>query len=139
MANPDSQPPRRPLPPHLQFLSTMGNFAGMDDEELIVHVRDIIAKIKLHRQEITAHGIDPDHMLNSYVPLLAQFEKTVVVVEAANEATLQAAADLADHKYQAFKASQDLLRRMEETAPFDPQTENLRELVGEMAKHVPKE
>lgn len=117
----------------------MDNLDALDDEELIAHLRDRIAKVKLHRQEIAAHGLDPDLWLNRDQPLLADLEKMASGIEAANEVVLQTTADLADHRYKLFKASQDLLRQMEEIAPFDSLTEQMREEVEEMAKHMPKE
>jgi vacuolar-type H+-ATPase subunit I/STV1 len=139
MALPDSQPPRRPLPPHLLFLRKFSGPFPEDTREYIAHLRGLLAQVEAHRADILAVGIDPDQFRTKLEGPLAGLERKETELEEAVENLLQATADKADAHRKAFHSLDTVVQTAAEEQPFDPAVQDAKEFVEEMRKQMPKE
>jgi hypothetical protein len=126
------------LPEHLRFFFEKIP-PGLDHEEFLAYGEKRLAKVRKHRDELKAHGVNADHFLAEFGKAHGEFAESVAKVEEMETHLLTLRADKADAEFNLFKKMKLLLKQMEEEAPFHPLTEKLREDLAEMAEHFPKE
>lgn len=126
------------LPAHLRFFfDPLPD--DLEDEDFMEFMRQRTAQVREFRDELMAHGVAADRFLADAEPKLADLEKVCGEVDQAEDKLLNARADLADAQLNLFRELKKALAEMEEKAPFDPKTEELREELEEWAKIFPKE
>lgn len=126
------------LPKHLRFFFEAFP-ENLEGDEVLEYSRTRLAKVRQHRDELVAHGIAADRFIADMEPRIAAAEKSQAKVDQLEDKLLHARADLADAEYKMFRETEKLLKHMEEQAPFDPLTEQVREDVEEWRKHFPKD
>jgi hypothetical protein len=126
------------LPAHLRFFFDPLP-EDLEHEEFLEFMRARTTRVREFRDELMAHGVAADRFLADAEPKLADVEKVCAEVDQAEDKLLNARADLADAQYKLFCELKKALAHMEENAPFDPKTEELREELEEWAKIFPKE
>lgn len=133
-------PPNPELPPHLRFVHDL-RFCRKDEipEDYAVFMGEQIRLLKQHRIELTAHGVNVAGLLAAYEPYYDELVAMNSRVEELQEEMLHACADSAEAQLDVFRSMKQLLKAAEETKPFDPATQNLRELVEEWRDQFPKE
>lgn len=126
------------VPAHLRFFFELPP-KELDAEELTQFLRQRLAQMREHRDELTAHGIPVDQLITDTESDIEALAASNMEVSKAEDTLLNLQADLADTEYDLFKHLQKTLKTLEEENPFHPDVEGLREQVEEMAKHFPKE
>ena len=126
------------LPAHLRFFFEKPP-PGLEAEELLKYSRERLEKVRLHLDELLAHGIPADQFLHSLEEMVCDLEAKHADVERTEDTFLAATADKADAEYKLFCAARQVLGELLEANPFDPKVQEMRDHLEEWAKHFPKE
>ena len=126
------------LPVHLRFFFDPPP-KNLEPEEFVTQTREHMAKVRQHRDELLAHGIDADRFLKNMEESVRELEASNDKVEKVEDELLNARADLADAEYDLFLTNRKALEKLEEEKPFDPRVQEVREQMDEWAKHFPRE
>jgi hypothetical protein len=126
------------VPVHLRFWFEAPP-GDLEAEEMVEFMRDRCGKARMHRAELTAHGLPADRFIADMEKTIRELAGANAVVEQAEEEYLQAKANTADAEYDMFRACQKALAEAEKDDPADPHVQEMRKGVEELAKHFPKE
>src|ERR1019366_1754575 len=112
-----------------------------EHQEMLKKYDDLLPKLRLPevRARMIADGRDPDAVLKALTGLRDTYLAKHEASEKADEDLLQATADVADAKYEVFKALPQAIEELKQTEPFSPQLEELEDYFEALAEEMPKE
>lgn len=135
----DGLRPNRPLPPELHFLVGVPDLREMDPGEFQTWEVNYKTLVQQHAALMREYGLDAGKILAWMEPALRVFEKSLREWDQAQEKEYQAVADAAEADYKLFKKTDEIVTKICEVKPFDPQVQEWKEFVDEWRKHMPKE
>ncbi len=134
----DQSRKRSSLPPELAFLNELADLAKLEPETMITWAREFVRKVREKRELIRRHGLDPDLLIRDVQKPLEALEKAAAKLEATQESHLQAMADKADSMRNLVDGLERLVQRRSEEQPFDPEVQEMQDLLKELRKVYPK-
>jgi hypothetical protein len=127
------------VPEHLRFAVDLPDLDKMEPDEQIEFLREYLRKLREHRDEVAAAGIDIDALLMAGAHQLDVADSAQRAWENAQEDLLQSLANGADAQHKLFKMCEQAIEIYEAATPSDPEIKEWRKSLEEMRSNFPKE
>jgi hypothetical protein len=131
----DDQQRPKAFPPSLAFLTQLLE-ASAEEREFVERSQELLQRVFTVMQ---AHRLDPQPFILTLVPVLRRAHQAKAEADGAENASLEKMADAMDAERELFQLLRPVVEALYDHDPCDPQIQDWKKQLDEMAKRMPKQ